>query len=216
MSARIRVLIADDHQMFIDGIKSLLMDVPDIVVVAEALNGLKALSQLSATHIDVALMDINMPEMNGLETTREIVQRFSHVQVLMLTMHNRPHYIRQFIALGARGYILKNTGKAELIAAIRTVAKGQPYYSQAVTQTLVNSMQQAEGQVRLSPREQQILELIVAEVKTKEIALQLNIGVETVNTHRKNLLRKLGVDNTAGLVREAITRGMVDLSDYER
>ncbi|MEM7659724.1 MAG: response regulator transcription factor, partial [Bacteroidota bacterium] len=121
MSARIRVLIADDHQMFIDGIQSLLKDVADIIVVAEALNGLKALSQLAATHIDVALLDINMPELNGLETCRDIVSRYPEVKVLMLTMHNRANYIRQFIDLGAKGYILKNTGKAELLQAIRTV-----------------------------------------------------------------------------------------------
>ena len=210
MSARIRVLIADDHQMFIDGIKALLKDVVDITVVAEALNGLKALSQLAATDIDVALLDINMPELNGLETCRDIVSRYPQVKVLMLTMHNRANYIRQFVDLGAKGYILKNTGKAELIQAIRTVHQGQTYFSQAVTQTLINSMQANSDQVHLSPREQQILELIIQEKGTKEIAEALRIGKETVTTHRKNLLRKFEVDNTAGLVREAIRKGFIE------
>lgn len=211
----VRVLIADDHQMFIDGIRSLLAGQDEIDIVAQAKNGKEILEQLAQHAVDIILMDVSMPEMNGIEATRIIRKNHPATQVLMLTMHEGISFIQQVMEAGAAGYILKNTNKQELIRAIGTIAQGGTYFDLQVTQTIMKHMQEkaaglAPAVQQLSKREQDILRLITQEYTTAEIAESLGIGYQTVETHRKNLLRKLNVRNTAGLVRYALQNGLAD------
>ena len=209
----LRLMIADDHQMFIDGIRSLLAGEPEIEVVAQALNGYEILTQLAEQPADIVLMDITMPQMSGIEATRIIRQKYPHIHILMLTMHEGISFIREVMEAGASGYILKNTDKKELMRAIGTVAAGGKYFGMQVTAALVQHMQQqaaepADSPPQLSAREREILLLITREYTTAEIAEALSIGTQTVETHRKNLLRKLNARNIAGLVRYALENGL--------
>lgn len=209
----IHLIIADDHQMFIDGIKSLLEHQPNILIIGEAQNGREVLELLAKKKADIILMDINMPELNGVDATKQIHKQYPGVKVLMLTMHNTKEYISQMISAGASGYILKNTGKEELIAAIEAIYRGENYYSKEVTLRIMESMkpkreQQYVGDVELTEREKDVLKLIVQELTNAEIAEKLFISHHTVETHRKNLISKLNVKNTAGLVKYAIQNNL--------
>jgi DNA-binding NarL/FixJ family response regulator len=210
----IQIIIADDHQMFIDGLKSLLSGEQDIEVVGEALNGLETLKLLETTHADLVLLDINMPEMDGIETTKQMQLKFPSVKILMLTMHNNTEFIFSLMNAGASGYILKNTGRIELIEAIHSVYAGKTFYSKEVSDTILQNISKKEtdkklDEVHLTDREKDVLKLIAQEYSTQEIATTLFISVNTVETHRKNLLGKLQAKNIAGLVKFAIQTGLV-------
>ncbi|GAA4849345.1 response regulator transcription factor [Algivirga pacifica] len=208
-----RIIIADDHQMFIDGIKSLLIDEPQIQVVGEAHNGKAVLDLLEDTNADLIIMDISMPEMDGIEATEHILKKFPDMKILGLSMHNDKDFISNMLKVGAQGYILKNTGKKELIFAIRTVIEGENYLSKEVSETLVSSFmrkpKEQEAIEKLSRREQEILEHIAEGNTTQEIADKLFISKNTVETHRKNLLFKLKAKNTAELVNVAFRKGII-------
>jgi len=211
----INVIIADDHQMFIDGIKSLLINEPDITIVGEALNGKQVLEQLAIVSCDLILMDINMPVMDGIEATSKVREHHPQVKVLILSMFNEKEMITRILEAGAAGYVLKNTGKAELIRAIHQVVDGSSFFSNAVTDTIMSSLrpgakdeEEDELEIPLTRREMDVLKLIVHESTTAEIAEQLHISPHTVESHRKNLLSKLQVRNTAGLVKWAIGNGI--------
>jgi len=215
----IRVLITDDHQMFIDGIKALLVDSEEVHVVAMANNGEEALDRLKKQPIDVVIMDINMPVMNGIEATKQIREKYPDVKVLALTMYIEKELITEIVKAGATGYILKNTGKEELITAITTIAKGEKFYSSDValkmldaktTREYVEDIDNQNRNINLTKREKEILKLITMEYTTPQIAEKLLISYFTVETHRKNLIRKLNVKNVAGLVKIAIQNGLVD------
>lgn len=211
----INILIADDHQIFIDGLKSLLNDVKDFEILAEANNGKQVIEALNQKQIDVAILDVNMPEMNGIETTKYISKHFPTVKVLMLTMHNRKEFIVELIAAGASGYLLKNCNKKELTDAIIALSQDKDYFSREVTDTVIESLKQIKrGELHpaaeLSKRELEVLQLISNELTTKEIAQKLFISENTVETHRKNLITKLNVRNTAGLVRYAIEKKLIE------
>jgi two-component system, NarL family, nitrate/nitrite response regulator NarL len=212
----IKVLIADDHQMFIEGIKALLKGIKDIEVMAEANNGKQIVEQLSRHNIDVVLTDVQMPEMTGIEATQVISEKFPKVKVIALTMFNESGYVSRMLRAGASGYILKNADKKELINAIQQVAKGENYYSPEITLRLIDKMKgKKEKSIsvvqldELSEREKEILKLIAQENTNAEIAEKIFLSPLTVNTHRKNLIRKLGVKNTAGLVRYAVENGLL-------
>lgn len=213
----IKVLLADDHQIIKDGIRSLLKDVDDITIVGETENGKQVIEELGKTaEIDVVLLDINMPEMNGIEAAAYIKSKFPKVKILALTMHEEEEYISKILQSGALGYILKKTGKEELIAAIRTVNEGKSYVSKEVGNILFEKIikgnpgtdsQNSESPI-LTLREKEILNLIANEFTNPEIAEKLFISARTVDAHRRNLLEKLGVKNTAGLVKYAIQNGI--------
>ncbi len=208
----IRVMIADDHNMFVEGVESILEGIDNIQVVAKCYTGKEVFEKIARTPVDVILLDINLPEMNGLEVCQRLSKEYPDVKVLALSMHNEESFVTEILKYGAQGYILKNTGKKELISAIEMVNKGESYFSEEVTETIMKSLvNQRTGNKRsatlapkISRREKDVLELIMKEHTTQEIADALFISLKTVESHRRSLLTKLGVRNTAGLVRVAI------------
>ena len=208
----IRVMIADDHNMFVEGVESILYGIDNIQVVAKCYTGPEVFEKLATTPADVILLDINLPVMNGIEVCQKLNKEYPDVKVLALSMHNEESYVTEILKYGAQGYILKNTGKKELIHAIETIQNGQSYFSEEVTETIMKSLvnqrtgnkKSAVVAPKISRREKDVLELIVKEHTTQEIADTLFISLKTVESHRRSLLTKLGVRNTAGLVRVAI------------
>ena len=209
---KIKVLLADDHQMFLDGLASLLSQIKDVEVVATVNSGKEAMEKLTTLSPHLAILDINMPVMNGLETTRKIKEIYPEVKILGLTMENDLQLVTDMLEAGACGYILKNTGKAELELAIRQVIKGEPYLSQSIStqlaQNLLRNFQQKNEQhdalSSLTERELEILKLIALEHSNSEIAEMLFISPKTVETHRKNLMRKIEVKNSLGVYKFAV------------
>lgn len=214
----IQILIADDHKMFVDGLISILKGEDDIQVVDACYTGIDIFSILKNKHVDVILLDINIPGMNGIEVTKKMGQEFPDVKILALSMHNEESFVTEILKHGALGYILKNTDRNELITAIRTVFNGQTYFSKDVTQTIMKSLVKKDKQSqsssivlpKISRREKEVLQLIVKEYTTQEIANELFISLKTVESHRSSLLSKLNVRNTAGLVRIAIEHKLID------
>ena len=206
----IKILIADDHRLVIDGLVLMLAEATDIQCVGQAFNGKEALDLLATTPADVVLLDINMPEMDGLECCKLINEQHPNVKVLVLSMMREASLVKAMLKLGASGFLLKNAGKDEVMDAIRKVAAGQQAYSQEVLESLLNSYAAKPVKSSNSPfptisrREKQILQLIVDEKTTSEIAEELFISFGTVETHRRNLLLKLNARNTAGLVKAAL------------
>jgi DNA-binding NarL/FixJ family response regulator len=217
----IRVIIADDHQMFLDGINEITASLPDVEVVATATNGEQVIHLLERIPCDVAILDIHMPVQDGLTTTRLIKEQFPRVKVLILTMNNELSLIKSLLEAGALGYILKTNGREELARAIRIVASGLNYFSDAVAQEMARQYNSANtskakadetppAQLQLSDREKEVVALVAREYSSIEIADLLFIAPTTVDTHRRNAMSKLGVKNLAGLVKYALKQGLID------
>jgi len=214
---KLKILVTDDHTLFRKGTMMLLETFEGIEFVDEAKNGKEALQKLSETPFDLILLDLEMPVMDGIEACRTLADKHPDKRILILTQHNDPDFIRSLATAGAQGYILKNTGKAELINAINAVMNDQNHYGQEVVNALVSGIRNHKKVVKkeeiapdLTSRELEVLRLIVQEFTAHQIADKLFISQHTVDTHRKNLLSKLGVKNTAGLVRHAVKSGLVD------
>ncbi len=205
----IRVLLVDDHPLVLDGIRSRLEVDPEITVIAEAANGEEALSLAAQHNPDIILMDINMPVMNGLEAAERFQNEMPDIKLLMLTMHDSREYITRVLKAGAKGYILKDVSSSEMAVAIKAVYEGKTYYSSGVTDILVN--QSTVREVPLTDREKTILQLLAEGNSNKHVARELDISVRTVETHRRNIKRKLDVKTSAGLVKYAIENGIVEL-----
>lgn len=211
---KIRILLVDDHQLILDGLRSLLEEREQILIAGEAKNGRDALHLLKLLEPDLLLMDIDMPVMNGIDALKEIRKIAPATKVIILSMHEEAGMIRNLMALGANGYLLKSSSQEELLGAIHSVAKGLPYFSQGVTLSLLNTQPgkatvpnlQAEA---LTDRENEILKLISDGFSNKEIGAKLFISHRTVDTHRTNLMKKLNVSNIAGLISYAIKKGLV-------
>ncbi len=210
---KISVLLVDDHQIIIDGLKSLLSNSGEIAVVGEANNGRETLRILDLMGIDIVLLDIDMPVLNGIDTLKEIRRLGSAVKVIILSMHNEAGMIKSLINLGANGYLLKSSSQEEVVSAIRKVAAGQSYFSTEVTLSLLNKPQNKlhfdQQTELLTDRETEIVRLIAEGFSNKEIGEKLFISHRTVDTHRTNLMKKLNVSNIAGLISYAIKNGMV-------
>lgn len=211
---KVKVLVTDDHQIIVDGLKSLLNSSEDIKVIGEANNGREAIKIIENVEVDIVLMDIDMPVMNGIETLREISRRRLDVKVIILSMHHETGMIKSLIDLGAMGYLLKSSSQEELFTAIRKVAGGQQFFSTQVTLSLLNKPQnlhnsESEAAGLLTERETEILKLIAEGFSNKEIGTKLFISHRTVDTHRTNLMKKLQVENIAGLISYAIKNGIV-------
>ena len=211
---QISVLIADDHTIVRSGVRLLLEAETDIRVVGEALNGREALELAESLQPDVVLMDITMPEMDGLEATKQLKTRFPHINVLVLTMHRSDDYFFEMLKAGASGYILKGAKTSELIDAVRIVQGGEVFIYPSMAQKLVQGYLQLakwenEGEPSLSPREKEIFRLLAEGYSNKEIAEKLVISPSTVHSHRGNLMDKLGLGNRRELIQYARKRGLI-------
>ncbi len=203
----IRVLLVDDHPLFREGLRHRLSLDSNIDVLAEADNGLQALTILKDISVDLVLTDINMPQMDGMYLLELIKEQDMSCKVVMLSMHDNKEYIVAAMRHGADGYILKDVPGKELIEAIKKVAAGKHYFSAEVIDTL--SQELACGkQALVTQREQLVLRLISLGMNNKRIALEMNVSVRTVETHKRNIKQKLVIDSTAGLVRYAIDHGL--------
>lgn len=200
------LLIADDHQLFREGILDLFSKHKKISHILEANNGQEAIDSVQNNEIDIILMDISMPIINGMDATITIKEKYPDIKIVMLTMHDTQNYIKKLLQIGVDGYLLKTTSSEELKLAIDTVINGQKYYGTAVQSTFINSFNSDTlvQEINLTKREKEILILICNELNTNEIAEKLFISSYTVESHRKNLLAKTGSKNVAGLVRFAI------------
>jgi DNA-binding NarL/FixJ family response regulator len=213
----INVLLADDHNIVRYGISSILNTSPDINIVAEASDGSEAVSLYEQHQPDVCIIDISMPEMNGLEATRQILLTSPGAKIIIMTMHLNEEYLNQVLSAGAMGYLLKNTNKTDLINSIRRVYNGEKVFSTSVsdlmTQSYIRQSKKQDGgtrsdsRIQLTRRENEILKLIAEGQTSQAIAAKLFISPRTVDTHRANLMQKLNVKNSAALVRYAVENG---------
>jgi DNA-binding NarL/FixJ family response regulator len=202
----IRVLIVDDHAILRDGIRSILESQDDVIVIGEASDGVEALEYVKRLWPDIVLMDISMPKINGLEATRLIKEQFPSVKVLILTQHDNREYITPALQAGAAGYVLKRSGRREMLNALRQVYEQGAFLTGKVTQEVLQEYSQNgngndDSELDLTEREDQVLRLIVDGKSNKEIALHLGISPKTVSVHRTNIMTKLNVQNTVDLIR---------------
>ena len=211
MSDRVRILLADDHAILRQGLKLILSAHADLEVVGEAANGRDAVALAEKLQPDIVLLDVQMPELNGIEATKKMVAANSRIRILVLSMHKEAIYVREILRAGARGYILKDAIDTELLDAVRSVAKGDGYLSPAVAGALNEKPNESSTPLdTLSGREREVL-LLIAEGKTnKEIATRLNLSVYTVDSHRGKIMEKLNLHSAGELVRFAIKNGLVD------
>jgi DNA-binding NarL/FixJ family response regulator len=216
--AQIRILLADDHTIIRSGLKLLLEQQPDFKVVAEASDGREAVQLVSKLRPDVVILDIGMPNLNGIEATRQIVSEDPKAQVVILSMHSDEGYVLRALKAGARAYILKNSAEADLIRAVRFVAEGKSFFSPAISKMLLEDYvrQVREKSVEdtyelLTPREREILQLLAEGKANKEVAGVLNLSLHTVETHRSNILRKLNLHGTPELILYAVRKGIIGI-----
>jgi DNA-binding NarL/FixJ family response regulator len=212
-----RILIADDHSIVRRGLRALLQSQPDWEVCAEASNGREALEMVAQLAPDVAIVDIGMPVLNGLETTRKIVESYPRTEVLVLTMHQSDEVVREVLQAGARGYVLKSDADQHLIAAVEMLLQHKPFLTPDVTNTVLTKYLNSrdapdlELSTRLTAREREIVQLLSEGRSNKEVAVTLDISTRTVETHRANIMHKLGLESLGELVRYAIRNKIVQL-----
>jgi len=212
MSHKIRILLADDHAVVRQGFKLILASQQDMEIVGEAGNGREAVDLAQTLHPDVVVMDVAMPELNGIEATRRMQEAAPHARVLALSMHKDSVYVREILRAGARGYLLKDQIASDLIAAVRAVARGEGYLSPAVSDAVLNDYRRhvSEPIDLLTSREREVLQMIAEGKTNKEIATVLNLSVYTVDAHRGRIMEKLNLHSVNELVRFAVRNGLVD------
>lgn len=214
---KIRVLVVDDHAIMRDGIRALINEQEDMHVIGEAEDGRAAVELAGRLQPDVVLMDIAMPLLNGLEATRQVKRDHPDIQVLVLTMYDHEEYVRQVLATGASGYILKRAAATDLVAAIRAVARGDAVLSPAVTRMVINeylrgdTVQASDEGEKLTPREREVLQLIAEGHTSREIARLLDLSVKTVQAHRTSLMQKLDLHDRGELIKYAIQKKIIQL-----
>lgn len=210
----IRVLIAEDHTIVRQGLVSLLEESGECTVVAEAADGLEAVEQAERLQPNVVVLDLTMPRLNGLEATRRIHQALPQTRILVLTVHVEEEYVLPVIEAGASGYLVKDTAASELMAAVRSLASGQAYFGPQAAKALAEQYRSPRDRPldpygSLTPREREVFHLVIEGKTTKEVAKLLNISSKTAENHRARLMEKLGVHNTAELVRYAAHKGLL-------
>jgi DNA-binding NarL/FixJ family response regulator len=207
----IKVAIADDHKMFCEGISTILSQNEDIHTYTCVEDGSVLLNFLKDNEVDVVLLDLNMLEIGGVEASKIILKKYPKVKIIIVSMYKKPMIIKNLLEMGVHGYVLKDSGGAVLAEAIRKVYQGEKYFDEEVKNTLMNQFtsQESIGQLQLTPREIEILRLICKSLTSKEIADQLCISANTVETHRKNIMAKTGAVNSVALVRFAFENQLV-------
>jgi len=214
---RAKIILADDHKIIREGLRSLLEKQPDMEVIAEAQDGLTAVSLVQKLHPNVVIMDIGMPEMNGIDATTKITADYKNVQVIALSMHSDRRFVMQMLKAGAAGYLLKDSAFEELVTAIHAVMQKQHYLSQKITDVVVKeylqNLPKSELDVFtiLTTREREVLQLIAEGKSTKQIAAALNVSVKTIETHRQQVMEKLNIHSVAELTKYAIREGITSL-----
>lgn len=201
------LVLADDHVMFRKGIKKIITGVDDFEVIGEANDGLELLDLLKETNPHLIILDISMPNLRGLEATREIKQAYPHIKILLLTMHKKKEFIQQAMEAGADGYLLKEDADTELLKAVRTIREGNRFISSLLSSELASLVTGKSKIGALTPRERQVAKLVAEGKSSKEIAELLYISVFTVRRHRESIMKKLDLKNVADLVRYALDHG---------
>ncbi len=212
----IKIIIADDHQLFREGLANLLADTNDIEILAQAENGRDAFNKARELNPDVIIMDIGMPVMDGVEATRQLIKELPEAKVVALSMHAEKQYIKGMFEAGASGYLFKNCAYDELIRAIRTVHNGKKYLSERITEIMINDYLGKEEDLpvtdsELTERESEILKLIAEGVSTSDISDRLFVSIKTIGTHKQHILEKLNLKTTTDLVKYAIKKGIISL-----
>ena len=215
---KIRVLVADDHAIVREGLGTMLGNQPDMVVVGLAANGRDAIRMVDEYQPDVAIMDISMPELNGIDAISQMLPRHPSIKVIVLSIHETKPYVNRALKAGARGYLLKETAGLEVLEAVRAVYSGERYLSQRISDLLTDiSFRSLDGSKEVSPleqlssREREILQLVAEGKTSQEIGERLSISSKSVDTYRSRLMRKIGVKDVAGLVKFAIQHGVISL-----
>jgi DNA-binding NarL/FixJ family response regulator len=211
----IRIMIVDDHQIMRDGLKQMLAEEPGFFIAGEAINGREAVDSVAEIRPDVILMDVGMPVMDGVEATARIHAMMPDIKILALTLLNQGSFVQHILRTGAKGYLLKDTGKEELIHAIREVHADRRYLGQQATDILLGNILRQQSATRsflptITRREKEVLKLITQGMSDMHMATQLGVSPSTIESHRKNLRSKLGARNSAEIVRIAMERGLVD------
>lgn len=214
------VLLVDDHKIMRDGIKAILKHTDEFHVAGEAENGTDAVQFCRKTRPDIILMDIGLPGLNGVETTQEILRHFPDARIIILSMYDDEHSVVSAIRAGARAFVLKKASDSDLVDALRTVAKGGSYLSPQVSDRLLTRIQRGDLEAKpadsaldgLSPRELQVLRLVAEGKTSKEIAVLLDLGLQTVRSYRKTMMKKLNVNNVAGLTQLALSAGLTQFN----
>jgi DNA-binding NarL/FixJ family response regulator len=211
-SSTIRILLADDHTILRQGLKLILSSQPDLQVVGEAANGNEVVHLAQELRPDIVLLDVAMPELNGIDATRHMMETNPKLRILVLSMHKEAVYVREILRAGARGYLLKDVIDSELLSAVRSVARGDGYVSPAVSSALLSDYRQNihDPIDLLTKREREVLQLIAEGKTNKEVAAKLNLSVYTVDSHRGKIMEKLNLHSTGELVRFAIKHGLTD------
>ncbi|MEK6645683.1 MAG: response regulator transcription factor [Candidatus Firestonebacteria bacterium] len=204
---KIKVLIVDDHAILRAGLKMLLEKEQDIHIIGEASNGKEALIKSKTLNPDIILLDITMPDMNGLEVAKKLLQQNQLIKILVLTMHEEPEYFQEFIKIGAKGYVPKKAADAALINAIRTISQGNIF----IHSSMAKLLKEKEAEQKLSPREKEVLTFLAKGFVNKEIAEKLDLSIKTVETYRARIMEKLGVTGRSELTDYAIKTGLFKL-----
>lgn len=218
MTKPLKILIADDHEVVRQGVRTIVELQAEWTIVAEACNGADAVSRALETQPDIALLDITMPELNGLEAAKQILKQLPGTQILILTMHESDELVREVLAAGARGYVLKTDARRDLVNAVRSLSEGRPFFTSKVAEMVLEGFRHggtpAKAEIavgeRLTAREREVVQLLAEGKTSKEIATALDISVKTADTHRANLMRKLNLHSLADIVRYAIRNKMID------
>jgi len=217
--SRITVVLADDHHIVRKGLRTLLEAEGEFAVIGEEADGLKVVELVERLRPDLLLLDVQMPGLNGLEITRQIVQRALKTRVIILSMHANETYVREALRYGAHGYVLKDASPSEMVEAVREVSAGRRYLSRALSERAIDAYAEkaqaapADAYDMLTTREREVLHLAAESSSTSEIAARLGISPRTVETHRENLMRKLGLQSQTDLIRYALRRGILPLED---
>ena len=215
---KISVLVADDHAIIREGLRVMLGSQPDMEVVGTASNGYEAIQFVDQNEPDVVVIDISMPELNGIEAISRMLPQHPHLKVIVLSIHETKPYVYRTLKAGAKGYLIKETAGLEVVDAVRAVQRGERYLSQRIADLLTDiSFRQLETSIdvspldALSPREREILQLVAEGRTSQEIGERLSISSKTVDTYRSRLMHKIGVEDVAGLVKFAIQHGVISL-----